>query len=249
MYRQTLPGFTLSSNCTVTTQRWRATVGGAGNSGTNIPTSGMAPIPGFTTINPGFVPRIDAIITLSACLSVLAIAVLRDPGYIFDYGIAYARCIRVRDTSYCSGIKVPAFYFAGNYTGAGIKYSPDAGRILRSDRRHWRSGVDSMPMFMTMNTTAATVTEMFTVTPVITLNGVSCSGPVMNFKISVLACCAKAVCKNATIHIDNSGSATLNPSLIDNGSAGGRLSAVPSSFTCLNLGAERGDAGGHGSVR
>lgn len=231
---QTLPGFTLSSNCTVTTQRWRkTTVGGAGNSGTNIPTSGTGNIPGFTTINPGFVPRIDTIITLSVFISV-GDSCVGTPDTFLITVLPTPNVFQVRDTSYCSGIKVPAFYFAGNYTGAGIKYNWTRTGIAIGLAP--LSGVDSIPMFMTMNTTAATVTEMFTVTPVITLNGVSCSGPVMNFKISVLPA-ARAVCKNATIYIDNSGSATLNPSLIDNGSVGGRLSAVPSSFTCLNLGA------------
>jgi len=230
---QTLPGFTLNSNCSVTVQRWRkTTVGGPANSGTSIAITGTGNIPSFTTTNPTFAPRIDTIITVSVFISVGDSCVSTPDTFLITV-LPVPNVNPVRDTTYCSGIKVPTFFFTGGYSGPGIRYS-------------WtRTGVnigltpllgnDSIPMFVTNNPTAASVTEIFTVTPVISLNGASCTGPSVNFRITVLPA-PRAVCKDATIYVDNSGNATLDPNLINNGSVGGRLSAVPSAFTCRNLG-------------
>ncbi|MBK9983112.1 MAG: HYR domain-containing protein [Saprospiraceae bacterium] len=49
-----------------------------------------------------------------------------------------------------------------------------------------------------------------------------------------------AVCKNASVQLNSNGVATISPSLINNGSTlgcNGVLSAMPTNFTCANLGA------------
>lgn len=229
-----LPGFTLSSNCTVTTQRWKkTTVGGPGNSGTTIPTTGTGNIPPFTTINPGFVPRIDTIISLSVFISV-GDSCVGIPDTFLITVLPVPTVFAVRDTSYCSGVKVPQFNFAGGYTGPGIKFNWTRTGVNIGVLP--LSGVDNVPMFMAMNLTAVTVTETFTVTPVIMLNGANCSGTPLTFKISVLPA-AVAICKNATVYLDANGNYIMDPNLISNGSRGGTLTTVPSSFTCRNIGA------------
>ncbi len=227
------PGFTLTSTCTVTTQRWKkTTVGGAGNSGTSIPVSGTGNIPAFTTFNPTITIRTDTIIVLSVFISVGDSCVSTPDTFLINV-LPITTVANVRDTTYCSGIKIPRYTFGGNYSGPGVKYNWTRTGVNIGLAP--LSGMDSIPMFMTMNTTNATVTETFTVTPTIMLNGANCPGTPTTFRISVLPA-PRAVCRNATIFIDNLGNASLNPTIIDGGSVGGTLTAIPSNFTCRNLG-------------
>ncbi|NOT36154.1 MAG: HYR domain-containing protein [Saprospiraceae bacterium] len=226
-------GFILTSNCSVTTQRWRkSTVGGPANSGTTIPSSGNGSIPAFATINPTNVIRTDTIIVLSIFISVGDSCVSK-PDTFLIHVLPVATATQVRDTMYCSGISIPQRNFTGSYTGAGIKYNWTRTGVAIGLTP--LNGMDNIPAFTTMNITNAPVTETFTVTPVIMLNGVMCSGTPMIFRITVLPA-PRAICRNATIYVDNNGNATLDPTLISNGSVGGTLRAVPTNFTCRNLG-------------
>ena len=226
-------GFTLNSNCTISTQRWRkTTVGGPANSGTTIALSGVGNIPAFSTANPTNAIRTDSIFVLSVFVSVGDSCVSK-PDTFLIHVLPIATANQVRDTTYCSNINVPQFNFTGTYTGAGIKYNWTRTGIAIGTMP--LSGMDFIPAWTTSNLTNNPVTETITVTPTIMLNGVSCSGSPIIFRITILPA-PRAICRNATIYVDSRGNATLDPTVISNGSVGGTLTANPNTFTCRNLG-------------
>ncbi|NOT37148.1 MAG: HYR domain-containing protein [Saprospiraceae bacterium] len=224
-------GINFTTTCSVgTVIRWTKTsLGGPGNAATNIPLSGTGNISSFTSNNPGSSIRTDSIFVYSTFVSVgdscvgprdtFLIRVLPNPNITM-----------LRDTTYCHGTKVPRLTFAGIIPGTTFTWTRTGSNIGIPI-----SGNDSIPMFMVMNTSNAIISNTISVTPILTVGGVSCSGASTTFMISAFPE-AKAICKPATVYLNNLGNGILTMSDVNNGSIGRPINIFPSTFNCSNVG-------------
>ncbi|MCC6816319.1 MAG: HYR domain-containing protein [Saprospiraceae bacterium] len=224
-------GFNFTTTCPVgSVIRWRKrTLGGILNTGTSIAQNGIGNIPPFLTFNPGTSIRVDTIIVYATFVSVGDSCVgPRDTFFIRVLPTPSVNAIS--DAIYCHGTKVPDLTFTGNVNGAHYNWTATGPNIGISS-----SGTDIIPMFMVNNTSSGILSNTITVTPVITFNNVSCSGPSRSFLISAYPQ-PQANCNALQVYLNNAGSASLTSADINNGSVGLVIGVNPSNFNCTNIG-------------
>lgn len=225
-------GFTFTTTCPIgSVIRWKKTsLGGAGNSGTSIAASGIGNIPSFTTNNPGTSIRTDSIIVYSTFVSVGDSCV--GPKDTFLIHVLPNPTINTpRDTIYCHGTKVPRISFTGTVSGSIFTWTRSGSNIGIP-----LSGTDSIPMFMVSNTTGAVITNLITITPSLTVAGVTCGGSPISFSISAYPQ-PRAICNPVTVYLNAAGNASITMAQVNNGSLGRPVSVIPSTFNCTNVGA------------
>ncbi|MBL7809319.1 MAG: hypothetical protein JNN28_15985, partial [Saprospiraceae bacterium] len=87
----------------------------------------------------------------------------------------------IQNMTYCSGTQVPAIALSGNVPGAVYQWShtnPAIGLNVNN-------GSGSIPSFTASNNTSGPISSVFSIQATYQNNGVSCSGPVIQFTITV----------------------------------------------------------------
>ncbi len=230
--RNTNPiGFNFSSTCAVASViRWTKTsLGGPANSGTNIPLQGMGNIPAFTTTNNTLVIKTDTIISYSTFISVGDSCVGPKDTFLIHV-LPNPTINAVRDTSYCHGTKVPRLTFTSNVSGTTFIWNRTGANFGIPT-----SGVDSIPMYMVMNTGNTLISNTIVITPQYKLGNTTCNGSTLSLTISAMPQ-PKAICRPVTVYLNGSGTASVSIADVNDGSIGRLVSVSPSTFNCTNVG-------------
>ena len=227
---QTPSGFTFNASCAIgSVIRWRkTTVGGSAQSGTSIALKGTGNIPSFSTNNLTSGILTDTIFVNATFVSVGDSCVGITDTFLIHV-LPVPRVNSLPDVVYCHGAKVSALYFSG---GPGVHFSwTRSGNTFGIPA----AGIDSIPMYTVNNTTGTLIMNTIEVTPLISVGNTTCSGTPAIFKISAHPQ-AVARCKDITIYLNGSGTATATEIMVNNGSTGTPVTLSPNTFNCASVG-------------
>ncbi len=205
---------------------WTRTAGAIGLA----PVSGTGNVPSFVATNAGTAP-------LSSTFSVTESftnngVVCTGPTMTFTITINPVPQVNpVTNITTCNNTLTGPINFSSTVPGTGFNWTNNNATIGLG-----ASGTGNIPQFTALNPGTTTIVATITVTPFFTNGGVTCTGTSITFTITITPS-PVASCKNATIFLNSSGTATLLTSDINNGSTGGTLSLSKTSFNCSNVGA------------
>ena len=146
------------------------------------PLSGSGPVPSFVTTNGGTTP-LTSTFTVTASYTAGGITCFGTP-ITFTITVNPNPTVNtVANQAYCVGSTVPSIVFTTPATGGTIvfNWTRTAGAIGLAPT----SGVGAVPSFVATNAGTAPLSSTFSVNASITNNGVTCTGPTMQFTITI----------------------------------------------------------------
>ncbi|HNL28963.1 MAG TPA: T9SS type A sorting domain-containing protein [Saprospiraceae bacterium] len=217
-------GITFTGNATKYNWTNTNTAIGLASSGTATPS-----IPSWVPVNNGGAP-VTGTITVTPVYTNNGVDCFGSP-ITFTITIIPTPNVNAQtNKTYCSGTPTGGITFTGTATAYNWTNTNTAIGLAANG-----TASPTIPSWIPVNNTNFPISGTITVTPEYTLNGVTCSGAPISFTITVNPG-AKAVCKDFTLYLNNTGTATLTPANIDGGSTGGTLSISKTGFNCADVG-------------
>jgi trimeric autotransporter adhesin len=222
---QTVPAVIFSGTPSGVVFNWTRTPAAIGLA----PTAGTGNVPSFTASNTGTTP-LSSTFTVTPQITVNGVTCTGNPT-TFTITVNPTPVVNpVSNISTCAGLTVPAITFSGNVPGTTYNWSRTAEPIGAA-----LSGTNTVPAFVATNPGQTAITSTFTVTPVFTNGGVSCSGQPITFTVRVEPA-PTALCRNFTLNLDANGNGSISVADVNNGSFGGVITLSRTNFDCSNIG-------------
>ncbi|MBL7795061.1 MAG: hypothetical protein JNJ90_01025, partial [Saprospiraceae bacterium] len=152
------------------------------NTSIGLAAAGTGNIPAFAAINNGTAPVTATITVTPSVNDPVAGTVCTGNPITFTITVNPVPTVNaVANQTHCNGAAVPSIVFASNVPGAVINWS----RTAQSIGLIPTNGTGSVPAFTAANATNAPVTATFTATATYTNNGIPCTGPAIQFTITI----------------------------------------------------------------
>ncbi|MBL7795864.1 MAG: hypothetical protein JNJ90_05105, partial [Saprospiraceae bacterium] len=152
------------------------------NTSIGLAAAGTGNIPAFAAINNGTAPVTATITVTPSVNDPVAGTVCNGTPITFTITVNPVPTVNaVVNQTYCNGAAVPSVVFTSNVPGATFNWS----RTAQSIGLIPTNGTGNVPAFTAANATNAPVTATFTATATYTNNGVPCTGPAIQFTITI----------------------------------------------------------------